>query len=1034
MKKFLSLMICLMMISQSVFAAGNIRILKNLDKNTSGITLNSTEPTSYDLIVKFNSDAENAIKEIPNLMGYKNLIENMYLVWFEDANTQRVICDYLNSDPNVAFAHPNEEISLPVIDEPELEDESSDTFLNGTDSTYPNDYSSYTGEYFLDSIKAKEAWDYLKTLPASSENSAVVAVIDSGVDIDNPDLENRFYRNSAGNIIGKNFYDNPTIPNDNFNDDYTNYYHGTSVAGAIAAQADNGTGICGVAGGFDVKIMPIKAFSSTGDAKINAIIEGIKFAADNGANVINLSLGTPIYIDGLQEAIDYAYNLGVTVVCSAGNSLSNQYHYPACGDNVISVASIGKTDEKSGFSQFNEYIDLTAPGENLALTYPDATISYVREGRSGTSFSSPIVAGAAALLKIANPFLTPSQIEEILKATATDLGREGYDIEYGFGKINLLEAIKKSNTGYVPTTSIVTTEKLTVEVNKSKQIDVTVNPENANNKSVVYYSEDSSVATVSNNGVVTGIKPGETTVHITSNFNNSLTKECVVTVLPSGLSFTSTPVDLGENNQELPNTDSTEFVFSSDVDYNGKSASVFRIYQNGSTTSLLKKAVNNAYQYAEYLPKNATSTVEEENQFAYVFLLDTPTGASFIGAKTDYFTNSPSQPQGATIPEWDSTKDFVAFATDGAGFNIFTSDNKLHYRSVFDTNSADNIDDKYQNVVNVAFGYYKSENEFVDYDVTDAIYNDAEDVYAYVVLAGKDTGDQVILTSTYGGKSWTISRTLTADEYPKFNQIIADGNYIYLLSSTSVYYMAMQRTASGAIATSSPKKLCDIDSSKITKLSLLTNGEDKVLAGYGSNGIYAIPNDGSVTELYTANGKTISMAFNFNGNYWAMIDNVLHKAEIPKAKDYSLYDNLDIFNINLLDSDKKLINTIPSNGKVTVEYYMESTAPIDMNFIQNGTPVKGKYPLQIVTTLYNAETNALVDVKRKNLTVDFYNKTVSGEQVQIGSILRWEETFDLDPDIDYKIKVMTFKGHNFKWTEAGSNMITLNVYSEALEK
>lgn len=1022
MKKILSLIICLLMLSQSVFASGNIRILKDLEQNTTGITLNSADPTPYDLIVKFNSDAENAIKEVPGLMGYRNLFENVYLLWFEDTNTQKVICDYLNSDPNVAFAHPNEEISLPVIEESEYSGDVSDTLLSDTENTFPNDYKSYEGEYFLDSINAKEAWDYLKTLSSSSVNSAVVAVIDSGVDIDNSDLVNRFYRDSSGNIIGKRFYDNTST---SFDDDYTGKYHGTSVAGAIAAQANNGTGICGVSGEFDVKIMPIKAFSSSGSANMNAIIEGVKYAADNGANVINLSLGTPIYPEALQDAINYAYKKDVTVVCSAGNSFSNQYQYPSCLDNVISVASVGKTNVKSGFSQFNEYIDVTAPGESLALTFPDSTGSNVKTGRNGTSFSAPMVAAAAALLKIANPFLKPSQIEEILKSTATDLGREGYDIEYGFGKINLLEAMKKSNTGYVATTSIVTTEKLTVEVNKTKQINVTVNPENANNKSVVYFSEDSSVATVSNSGVVTGISPGETTVHITSNFDNTLTKECVVTVLPVGLSFTATPVNLGDNIQELPNTDSTEFVFSSDIGVTQNAttypASLYRVYQNGNKTSVLPKGVNYPYAYAEFLPKNAVSNVAEEKQFTYVLLLDTPERGIIAGAKPDYFTNSNSGAIAGPISGWDEDTDFVAFATDGSGFNVFLNNKMVYHYYTVDT--GDGLNEKYQLA-----------SKEMPYQVIDAVYDDAEDVYAYIAIAKNDQGQPVLLASTYGGKTWS-QKTYTDQQYPDFTQIIANGRYIYLLSNTAVYYVAVQRTTTGAFAMSgSIKKLCDIDSSKIKKLSLLTNGKTKVLAGYGSNGIYAIPNDGSVTELYTANGKTISMAFNFNGNYWAMIDNVLHKADIPKAKDYSLNDNLDIFNINLLDSDRKLINTIPANGKVTVEYYMESTAPIDMDFTQNGTTVTGKYPLQIVTTLYNAETNALINVKRKNLTVDFYNKLISGEQIQIGSILRWEETFDLDPDINYKIKVMTFKGHNFKWTEAGNNAITLDVFSKALEK
>lgn len=1027
MKKLLSLLVISSMLIQNVFAMGNIRILKQLDTTSPSdmpyqISLDSAENTPSELIVKFKENPQSSLMSVPQLKGYQMIFDNTYLLKFETAEKAKVICEYLNSDPNVQYAQPNEEITLP--DTEDISDTlSEDINLNETDTTYPDDYSSYTGEYFLDSLNAKAAWDYLDTISGSSENTAVVAVIDSGVDIDNSDLVNRFYRDSSNNIIGVNYFTESTP--DNFDDDYTGKYHGTSVAGAIAAEADNSTGICGVAGKFNVKIMPIKAFSNAGSANTSAIMKGIRYAADNGANVINLSFGSSIYIDGLQDAINYAYQKGVTVVCSAGNSFSNQYQYPACLDNVISVAAVGNTNEKSPFSQFNEYVDVTAPGESLALTYPDSTGSNVKTGRSGTSFSAPMVAGAAALLKIANPFLTPSQIEEILKATAADYGREGYDIEYGFGKINLLEAIKKSNTGYVPTSSIIADEKLTVEVNKTKQIKVTVNPENANNKSVVYFSEDTSVATVSNSGVITGITPGETTVHITSNFDNTLTKECIVTVLPSSLSFTATPVDLGDNIQELPNTDSTEFVFSSDigVTQNATSypASLYRVYQNGTKTSVLPKGVNYPYAYAEFLPKNAVSTIAEEKQFTYVLLLDTPERGIIAGAKPDYFTNANSGAMAGPISGWDENTDFVAFATDGSGFNVFLNNKMVYHYYTVDT--GDGLNEKYQLA-----------SKEMPYQVIDAVYDDAEDVYAYIAIAKNDKGQPVLLASTYGGKTWS-QKTYSDQEYPDFTQMIANGRYIYLLSNTAVYYVAVQRTTTGAFAMSgSIKKLCDIDSSKIKKLSLLTNGETKVLAGYGSNGIYAITNDGSVTELYTANGKTISMAFNFNGNYWAMIDNVLHKADIPKAKDYSLDDSLDIFNINLLNSDRKLINTIPENGKVTVEYYMESTAPIDMDFNSNGSTVTGKYPLQIVTSLYNADTNALIDMKRKNLTVDFYNKVINGEQVQIGSILRWEETFDLDPDINYKIKVMTFKGHNFRWTEAGNNAITLNVYSEALEK
>ncbi|MBD1886015.1 S8 family serine peptidase [Microcoleus vaginatus] len=269
-------------------------------------------------------------------------------------------------------------------------------------------------------------------------NGIVVAVVDSGVDYTHPDLDGNIWRN-AGEIAGNGIDDDRNgyiddirgwdfVSNDNNPMDLDFYGHGTHVAGSIAAERNN-FGITGVAP--NAKIMPLRVLPAFGRGEWNNVAAGIRYAADNGANVINLSLGNELYPlnqvnDAIQYAIQYANNKGSVVVMSAGNLGEIQPGYPARNADSwgIAVGSIdvsGRMDDSSNRSGSRPLDYLVAPGVEIFSTTPDDDY----EIETGTSFATPQVAGVAALVLNANPTLTPAQVEYILTTTANRNGLTG---------------------------------------------------------------------------------------------------------------------------------------------------------------------------------------------------------------------------------------------------------------------------------------------------------------------------------------------------------------------------------------------------------------------------------------------------------------------------------------------------------------------------------------------------------------------------------------------------------------------------------
>lgn len=286
-------------------------------------------------------------------------------------------------------------------------------------ASVPNDPYAVTGEEWqIAMLQLPAAWEV-----TTGNQNVIVAVLDSGVNAAHPDL--------AGQLLpGQNFVYGGTDVSDDFG-------HGTAVAGAIAAIGNNGVGVAGVA--YGCRVLPLKVMDSSGFASYSDIAEGIQYAVDHGARVINLSIAGDSPSATLQSAIDYAWSNNVVVVAAAGNNSSSTPQYPAACHHVVGVAASDAGDLLAGFSSFGSYVTLCAPGVSIWTTQRHLDNPY--GAWRGTSFASPMVAGVAALVASVNSTLTGDQIVEVLKQTADDLGPTGYDDVYANGRVNALKAV-----------------------------------------------------------------------------------------------------------------------------------------------------------------------------------------------------------------------------------------------------------------------------------------------------------------------------------------------------------------------------------------------------------------------------------------------------------------------------------------------------------------------------------------------------------------------------------------------------------------
>jgi len=315
----------------------------------------------------------------------------------------------------------SEETLLENVQKLEFIEESSLNYMVYLDEM-PND-PDYSKQYAWDLLHAEAAWDI-----THGSTDVIVAVIDSGTDLDHEDLVDAIWTNTAeipGNSIDDdgNGYVDDTIGWDFAQDDNdpdnvnADNLHGTHVAGIIGAVSNNSIGVAG--GTWGCPLMILKVFPNAGGgAYVDDVAEAIRYATDNGAAVMNLSLGgagnAPIQAD----AVLYAYNSGSVVVAAAGNGGNDGMgdttpHYPSGNEGAIGVGSINKFQQKDGSSNYNEeWVDIFAPGVAIRSTLPNDAYKNL----SGTSMASPVSAALAALIISNNPGITPEQVELRMEA------------------------------------------------------------------------------------------------------------------------------------------------------------------------------------------------------------------------------------------------------------------------------------------------------------------------------------------------------------------------------------------------------------------------------------------------------------------------------------------------------------------------------------------------------------------------------------------------------------------------------------------
>ena len=322
----------------------------------------------------------------------------------------------------------------------------------------PND-PYYNYQWHLDNsvyggVQAVQAWD------VSTGAGVTVAVVDTGIAYENytegrwwyrtryyqaPDLADTCF------VAGYDFINNDSHANDDNS-------HGTHVAGTVAQSTNNGTGVAGLA--FDSCLMPVKVLDKNGSGSYAQVADGIYWAVDHGADIINLSLGGSSPAQVLEDAVAYAYNHGVTVVAAAGNNGSSSIDYPAAyNDYVIAVGATRYDETLAYYSSYGPGLDLVAPGGDLDIDqngdgYDDGVLQNTFNPNTkntsdfgywffqGTSMAAPHVSGTAALLISNGTASTPDELRAVLQGTAKDLGSPGWDETFGWGLINAYQALQ----------------------------------------------------------------------------------------------------------------------------------------------------------------------------------------------------------------------------------------------------------------------------------------------------------------------------------------------------------------------------------------------------------------------------------------------------------------------------------------------------------------------------------------------------------------------------------------------------------------
>lgn len=396
---FLALIITSIIFSaKTVFGAES-----TIGKNSNYFIVKYSEPKTVAQIVnEFNID-ENSVKELPEFGAFRIKI-NDYSGGYDDNSYSNHGLEYF--EPDYLYSIPEQLFTANST----TRENKFDAYLT------PND-TYYSSQWALSKINAAIAWDL-----STGSSSIIIANIDTGVDGTHPDLSGKV-------MAGYNYVAGAAIPANTDSDDHG---HGTSTAGVSAAISNNSAGIAGV--DWNAKIMPVKALDSSGTGYSSDIAYAIRYAADNGAKIINLSLGSHYASSIIESAINYAYNLGCVIVAASGND-GIAVSYPAAFNHVVAVGATDSSDNWVSWSDYGPELDLVAPGVSVYATADGGSYRSV----SGTSISAPMVSGLASLIFAYNSNLSADEVISTMENNAdkvSGMGSSNHTNYYGYGRIN----------------------------------------------------------------------------------------------------------------------------------------------------------------------------------------------------------------------------------------------------------------------------------------------------------------------------------------------------------------------------------------------------------------------------------------------------------------------------------------------------------------------------------------------------------------------------------------------------------------------
>lgn len=401
----------------------------SLDRATQSATQElSTNGVSLTMLAPIFNDNPKGNQALSN--KNENELKLFYLAKYQGgASIEKVINSLLGSD-NIAYVEPS--------------------YVHTTWYT-PNDVA-YGTQFYLSQVKAPQAWEVLK-----NSSNVIIGIVDTGSEITHQDLAANIYYNTADPINGVDddgdgFVDNyagwdlcgasasTMIPDNDPNVKSAAADHGVHVSGIASAVSNNGIGVASLAS--NAKLLIVKAGADDAPKSIYKGYEGIKYAADKGAHIINCSWGGAGGGQFGQDMVNYAISKGCLVVAAAGNSGNDYPIYPAAFDGVLAVANLNADDTKGSASNYGTYVDISAPGQGIYNTVYNNNYSYY----SGTSMAAPLVSSAAALLKAKYPSYTGIQIGEILRATADPIDSKNptYANMLGRGRLNAYRALTET--------------------------------------------------------------------------------------------------------------------------------------------------------------------------------------------------------------------------------------------------------------------------------------------------------------------------------------------------------------------------------------------------------------------------------------------------------------------------------------------------------------------------------------------------------------------------------------------------------------